>query len=64
MGGITCFGGSPVISNNFFYGNYATEGAGIFCENANPVISNNQFLSNSAQNRGGAINMTLGVGQF
>lgn len=50
-GGVTCMGGSPVISNNRFWSNYAQQGGGVYCSGAgSPRIVSNVFEANVSIN--------------
>lgn len=55
-GGVYIDGGAPVITNNVFSENTATQGAGIVVRNSTPTIANNLFHDNTADN-GAAINI-------
>jgi parallel beta-helix repeat protein len=53
-GGVYCYGGAPIISNNLLVNNTASDlGGGVYCSNASPVLARNTIRSNLATNGGG-----------
>jgi len=58
-GGVLCYGGAPVISDNMICENAASSGGGLSCWfSATPIVTGNCIVRNYATDAGGGIHVT------